>query len=565
MGLFSDDGRDLNHDGYVSPFDADETQAYVDPSKSLDREHTDQERESPKPSTPQSAQPQRPSQTRQTEQSGQSRQSGQSGNHPYAPNPATRVDRSSTNQTSGQTSDQASSQASGQPSGRHAQPQQQTGRKSNLFATIALLSAIAAMVIPAVGSVDQTDFDRTQFMEIAPVATAVIALIAIAIYVRDRRRGGLVRAILALLCAAGLMSGYIETEPGTINVRNPLSGKHLSIPGIGSMTWDGDSQSSARQTRDTVIHDDQVELNGDDGVSGTFRIVSATRGPIDTFDRKPTVIVTYAWTNTGSASAFFQNLCSAGAFQHGVALDQTYLYPEHGDAGVPESYDRESWMVAVEPGATKNVTLVYSLADEQTPVEVWIGDYRFDDAVVRRFPVAGTVSSSANVPPTELAAERADDPIRSDATATDEDRAGMTTFETVWGDLHATILDAHRGAPSVGGAIRPMVVVRVAWINDLGRPTTFFYHFDLKASIRDVELTEGYADTSKEPDPQYDMYSTLRGIKPGILHTATIAFEAPDGMDADSIQDVQVTLTGSSSTDEKTISATLPIAQKVQS
>lgn len=207
MGLFSSDGRDRNHDGYVSPFDADETQAYVDPSRSLNQDHAERE--------------------------GGPESSG----------------RTTSDQ---QTQPKRSSGKSQSQSGK----QDRTERRRNRYATIALLCAIVGVAYPAIAPAAWVD---PRWIPAVPFVTALFALLAISVYVRNRRNGGLVRAIIALLCAGGLMSGMIETSQGSIVV-HPLDGMNISVPGVIDITASQGPQPSDGETRDTVIHDNEIVL-----------------------------------------------------------------------------------------------------------------------------------------------------------------------------------------------------------------------------------------------------------------------------------------------------------------
>ena len=201
MGLFSRDGRDRNHDGYVSPFDADETQAYVDPSRSLNRESPTQEH---------------------------ARQS--------APDSVTRVNRPKSGQTrSGRTTQPKQSTDTSQ-SQSQTQHGQHTERRRNPAAATALLLAIVGVAYPAIAPVGSVD---PRWILSISFVTALFALLAIVSYARNRRNGGLVRAVIALLCAGGLMSGTIETGHVSVVVHNPLDGVSISASSLpGSSTTD---------------------------------------------------------------------------------------------------------------------------------------------------------------------------------------------------------------------------------------------------------------------------------------------------------------------------------------
>lgn len=100
---------------------------------------------------------------------------------------------------------------------------------------------VAYHVFASVGSVD------SQWIPYTSLITAMLALCAIVVYARNRRNGGLVRAVIALLCAGGLMSGAIQTGHGTIVVHNPLGGMSISIPGLLDISGGetADEQASA--------------------------------------------------------------------------------------------------------------------------------------------------------------------------------------------------------------------------------------------------------------------------------------------------------------------------------
>lgn len=55
------------------------------------------------------------------------------------------------------------------------------------------------------------------------------------------------------------MSGMIETSHGSIVV-HPLDGMNISVPGVIDITASQGPQPSDGETRDTVIHDNEIVL-----------------------------------------------------------------------------------------------------------------------------------------------------------------------------------------------------------------------------------------------------------------------------------------------------------------
>lgn len=103
-----------------------------------------------------------------------------------------------------------------------------------------------------------------------------------------------------------------------------------------------------------------------EGDLGDFhvRIVSAVASDAD-YEGKPTVLITYEWTNNGSGNNSFAALAHPQAFQNGHELGMAVY------AGSPQGYDANSYLADVQPGATATVTMGYVLEnDTEVTVEV---------------------------------------------------------------------------------------------------------------------------------------------------------------------------------------------------
>lgn len=117
----------------------------------------------------------------------------------------------------------------------------------------------------------------------------------------------------------------------------------------------GVDTSQSADAGDTAAKGEQ-DMEGDlEGVH--VQIVSAILSGND-HEGKPTVLVTYQWTNDTDKNNSFMALASPKAFQNGTELE-TAVYMDQ-----PDGYDANSYTAEVQPGATATVTLGYVLQDQ---------------------------------------------------------------------------------------------------------------------------------------------------------------------------------------------------------
>lgn len=124
---------------------------------------------------------------------------------------------------------------------------------------------------------------------------------------------------------------------------------------------DGNKTDSNEGTEADNAAKGEQDMEGDiEGVH--VKIVSAVRSNND-YEGKPTVLVTYEWTNNTTKNNSFAVLTSPKAFQNGTELP-TAVYMDS-----PAGYDANSYLAEVQPGAVATATLGYVLQDD-SPVTV---------------------------------------------------------------------------------------------------------------------------------------------------------------------------------------------------
>ncbi|MDT3767279.1 DUF5067 domain-containing protein [Gleimia hominis] len=118
---------------------------------------------------------------------------------------------------------------------------------------------------------------------------------------------------------------------------------------------DKDAQGSAKNVQD---------MEGDLSESHV-KIVSAVKEGADV-DGKPTVVVTYEWTNKSDENQSFMGLMHSEVFQNGNQLESALITDD--SAG---SYDVKSEMQNLQPGAKGTATQAFVLKDDsELTVEV---------------------------------------------------------------------------------------------------------------------------------------------------------------------------------------------------
>lgn len=111
----------------------------------------------------------------------------------------------------------------------------------------------------------------------------------------------------------------------------------------------------------------QTEING-----YQCEILSAELGK-KTYDNKPTIIITYKFTNNSLNSSSFYTAFNDTVYQNGVECERSYNLEETNE-------DK-----SIKPGASLEVKLDYTLNDTTTDVEVELTDWlSWDNTVISK-------------------------------------------------------------------------------------------------------------------------------------------------------------------------------------
>ena len=190
------------------------------------------------------------------------------------------------------------------------------------------------------------------------VVGAVLALVGLVGTIRGKKKGkaiavvAVVLSVLSIIITLGMQSAASKAFDDSIAT---AKGIETSQPSTSGGTQSAGSSAQGAQ-----------DVAGD--IEGAHvKIVSAVKSGND-YENKPTVLVTYEWTNTTSKNNSFATIAHPQVFQNGVEL-ATAIY-----ADAPSGYDADSYLQELQPGASSTVTLGYVLMDE-SPVNVEVSAF----------------------------------------------------------------------------------------------------------------------------------------------------------------------------------------------
>lgn len=198
------------------------------------------------------------------------------------------------------------------------------------------------------------------------VVGAVLAVIGLVGTLRGRKRGkaltivAAVLSVLAIVITLAMQASFSKALDDAVGGSSSQTGAKSGGSGSADAK-SGDTQSGGASA--DKQSDGPVDTEGDLG-DFHVRIVSAVASDAD-YEGKPTVLITYEWTNNGSGNNSFAALAHPQAFQNGHELGMAVY------AGSPQGYDANSYLAEVQPGATATVTMGYVLEnDTEVTVEV---------------------------------------------------------------------------------------------------------------------------------------------------------------------------------------------------
>ena len=140
-----------------------------------------------------------------------------------------------------------------------------------------------------------------------------------------------------------------------------------AVESPGSVSEAGPSSAPAAKPGSGKIGDYAVSID------------SAERGPAD-YEGKPTVFVTYTWTNGGTDNQMMSVALPTSVFQDGVELDTAITFEKD-----PEGYDSGASLKEIQPGAQQTLKIGYVLKKETGKVEVEVHGFLIDGEVSRSF------------------------------------------------------------------------------------------------------------------------------------------------------------------------------------
>lgn len=512
-------GRSDRQQAYISPFDADNGPAYIEPgaeaarlSRQVDADQQLRDRAEQKARR-------RAARTlkRQNVSKGQRKTTAQSKPPTAASRATSRNDSAMPRRNAaGPTPERlAQSPQPGYPDLQQtsASPEAQSKAQDRPFSFLALL----AVVLAALAYSKSDSFYGLD--EVATLAWPAIALaiIAFARTFTQRRRRGRIMAPIAVIIAVAALATAMSYQPASFPITNQdtyyATNDAAGNEGDGSNESDG-TGDEARETQAVTERVGTVSSYG--GKSLDITIAGASLGERDSLTGERTVIVTLTVTNTGSRTSI-NSLGELAVFQNGLALDHTYLYPEYGDTA-PQGYDRNALSRDVAAGATVTAMDVFRLREDATPLVVRFDSYR-EAGVISAFTFDGVpsdVSDGASL--TQVDSSSLPTVPQTDDTS----REGMTTFTGGYParPIGSARIDSIKAGPADYEG-NDTVIVTLTWANDSDKPVRLPDLGALQAKQGKTELEIAYLDEGTEG---YDEQSRNRLVLPGVETRATLAY-----------------------------------------
>ncbi|MDO4913393.1 MAG: DUF5067 domain-containing protein [Bifidobacteriaceae bacterium] len=215
-------------------------------------------------------------------------------------------------------------------------------KKTSVSAIIGLVLGIIALILSWVPIINN-------LAAVFGFIAFIFSIVAVWTTFKSKKKSGGKLAIAALVVSILSFAIVIGTQA--------MYGKAID-DAVNETT--GVSSSQAAKVKNTD-QDTEGDLK-----SAHVKIVSAVKGAND-YENKPTVLVTFDWTNKTTKNTSAMVALSYKAFQNGKSLDQA-VYSQD-----PEGYDSNSTYTELQPNANGTVTVGYVLEDE-SPVTVEISD-----------------------------------------------------------------------------------------------------------------------------------------------------------------------------------------------
>lgn len=137
----------------------------------------------------------------------------------------------------------------------------------------------------------------------------------------------------------------------------------------------GDSGSDA----DTTQAAGAASADSNSDSLGEYKVEIKNARLTKDYENKPTVVVTYSFTNNSDTATAFMWTFEDNVYQNGVGLEHAYILAD-GDP-----YDEANQSKEIKKGVTLDVDVAYVLNDSETDIVVEVAELiSFSDAVVSR-------------------------------------------------------------------------------------------------------------------------------------------------------------------------------------
>lgn len=188
------------------------------------------------------------------------------------------------------------------------------------------------------------------------VVGVVLGIIALIGTFRNRRNGRIIAILATIFSALAIII--------TLWIQSSISSA-FDAATSSSSTSQSASQSTSQADDQSQSGTNATQQEGD--LEGLYiKIASATKS-VNDYQGKPTVLVTYDWTNKSDSNASFMVAANAQVFQNGKQLEHA-IYTEN-----PEGYSADESMKDLQPGASATVVEAYVL-DDNSPITVEVTD-----------------------------------------------------------------------------------------------------------------------------------------------------------------------------------------------
>lgn len=130
---------------------------------------------------------------------------------------------------------------------------------------------------------------------------------------------------------------------------------------------DSDAPNNQGESNSANAQVDASKENKVDGKIGNYVVVVKSSELCKDYAGKPSIKITYAFTNNSSSPQSFDVAILDRVYQDGVELESVYTLENYEEL---DSFDT----LSIQPGITKDVVKAYKLSNEASPLEVQISE-----------------------------------------------------------------------------------------------------------------------------------------------------------------------------------------------